>query len=47
MGNDCFLYWEKIDYDICDVVGIVVYFVVDGCYGGYILIVDEIKEDVV
>ncbi|MEH2291396.1 heavy metal translocating P-type ATPase [Nostoc sp.] len=44
-GNDRLLHREKIDHDTCDVAGTVVHLAVDGRYGGYILIADEIKED--
>ena len=46
-GNDRLLHREKIDHDTCDVAGTVVHLAVDGRYGGYILIADEIKEDAV
>ncbi|BAY60070.1 zinc-transporting P-type ATPase [Calothrix brevissima NIES-22] len=44
-GNDRLLHRENINHDNCDVAGTVVHLAVDGCYAGYILIADEIKED--
>ena len=44
-GNDRLLHRENIDHDTCEVAGTVVHLSVDGRYGGYILIADEIKPD--
>lgn len=46
-GNDRFLHREKIDCDFGFVEGTVVHLAIDGCYAGYILIADEIKEDAI
>jgi Zn2+/Cd2+-exporting ATPase len=44
-GNDRLLHRENIAHDTCQVAGTVVHLAVDGRYGGYILIADEIKPD--
>ena len=44
-GNDRLLHRENIAHDTCQVAGTVVHLSVDGRYGGYILIADEIKSD--
>lgn len=46
-GNDRLLHRENIDHDTCNVEGTVVHLAVEGCYAGYILIADEIKDDAV
>jgi Zn2+/Cd2+-exporting ATPase len=44
-GNDRLLHRENIVHNTCQVAGTVVHLAVDGRYGGYILIADEIKPD--
>lgn len=44
-GNDRLLHRENIEHDTCKVEGTVVHLAVDGCYAGYIIIADELKED--
>jgi Zn2+/Cd2+-exporting ATPase len=44
-GNDRLLHRENIAHDTCQVAGTVVHLAVDGRYGGYILIADQIKPD--
>ncbi|SKB11560.1 Zinc-transporting ATPase [Planktothrix sp. PCC 11201] len=46
-GNDRLLHRENIDHDTCNLEGTVVHVAIDGCYGGYILIADEIKDDAI
>ena len=44
-GNDRLLHQQGIEHGVCRVEGTVVHLVIDGQYGGYILIADEIKAD--
>ncbi|VAW19845.1 Lead, cadmium, zinc and mercury transporting ATPase; Copper-translocating P-type ATPase, partial [hydrothermal vent metagenome] len=46
IGNDKFLHKENIDHDTCDVQGTVVHVVSEKKYAGYIVISDEIKDNV-
>ncbi len=45
VGNSKLMERENIEYDKIDVLGTVVYVVVDSIYAGYIVISDEIKSD--
>ena len=46
-GSDRLLHQEQIPHDVCVVEGTVAHIVVDGQYGGRILIADELKADAV
>ncbi|VXD24680.1 Zinc-transporting ATPase [Planktothrix serta PCC 8927] len=46
-GNDRLLHRENIDHDTCNLEGTIVHLAIDGCYAGYILIADEIKDDAI
>ncbi|MCD6183344.1 MAG: cadmium-translocating P-type ATPase, partial [Thermovirga sp.] len=46
VGNDRLLHKFNIEHDTCHVKGTVAHVVINGKYAGYIIISDEIKEDV-
>ncbi len=46
VGSDRLLHATNTEHDICEVDGTVAHVAVDGLYAGYIIISDEIKEDV-
>jgi len=47
VGNDRLLHREAIAHEVCVVKGTVAHLAVDGEYGGYIIIADELKDDAV
>lgn len=44
-GNQKLMHKEAIDFNINDRSGSIVHVAIDGIYGGYIIIADEVKED--
>lgn len=45
VGNDGLLHQENITHEDCKIAGTSIYIAIDGVYGGYILISDELKPD--
>lgn len=45
VGNQKWMHANKIEVSVPSTVGTVVYLAIDGCYQGYIVLSDELKED--
>lgn len=45
VGNQKWMHANKIEVPVPSTVGTVVYLAIDGCYQGYIVLSDELKED--